>query len=152
MRDELADKVIIYSDGGSKPNPGPGGWAALLIYGEHQREISGGERSTTNNRMELMAAIEALNALTRPCEVDFFTDSQYVKKGISEWISKWQRNGWLTADKKPVLNQDLWQRLYELTQIHTIHWKWTRGHAGNPYNERVDQLATQARLQLRDSR
>lgn len=148
----MPDKVIIYSDGGAKPNPGTGGWAALLIYGEYQKEISGGEPNTSNNRMELTAAIEALNALTRPCEVDFFTDSQYVKKGISEWITNWKRNGWKTANKQPVLNQDLWQRLDELTRIHTIHWKWTRGHAGNPYNERVDQLATQARLRIRDSR
>lgn len=148
----MEDKVVVYSDGGCRPNPGIGGWAALLIFGEHQREISGGAKNVTNNQMELTAAIEALNALTRPCDVDFYTDSQYVKKGISEWITKWRKNGWLTADKKPVMNQDLWQRLYELTQLHTIHWKWTRGHAGNPYNERVDELATQARQQVQNSR
>ena len=148
----LPDKVIIYSDGGCKPNPGIGGYAALLIYGEHQREISGGAKATTNNQMELTAAIEALNALTRPCEVEFYTDSQYLRKGITEWIAKWQKNGWMTAEKKPVLNQELWQRLYQLSQIHDIHWKWTRGHAGNVYNERVDQLATQAREQIRQSR
>lgn len=148
----MTTKVIIYTDGGAKPNPGAGGWAALLIYGEHQREISGGERHTTNNQMELTAAIEALNALSRPCEIDFYTDSQYLKKGITEWIAKWRKNGWQTADKKPVLNQALWQRLDQLAQIHTVQWKWTRGHAGNPYNERVDQLATQARQQMLDSR
>ncbi len=148
----MEDKVVVYSDGGCRPNPGIGGWAALLIFGEHQREISGGAKNVTNNQMELTAAIEALNALTRPCDVDFYTDSQYVKKGISEWITKWRKNGWLTSEKKPVMNQDLWQRLYELTQVHTIHWKWTRGHAGNPYNERVDELATQARQQVQNSR
>jgi ribonuclease HI len=142
--------VIIYSDGGAKPNPGgPGGWAALLIYGDHRREISGGERSTTNNRMELTAAIQALEVLTRPCRVEFHTDSQYVQRGISEWLPKWVRNGWRTADKRPVLNQDLWERLYAATQRHEITWKWVKGHAGQEFNERVDELATQARLGIR---
>ena len=108
--------MTIYCDGGSKPNPGPGGWAALLIYGEHEAEISGGETHTTNNHMELTAAIKALEALTRPCEVDFYTDSQYLRQGITEWIKGWRKNGWMTSAKKPVLNQELWVRLYELTR------------------------------------
>jgi len=144
----LSDRVTIYSDGGSKPNPGPGGWAALLISGEHEAEISGGEEYTTNNQMELTAAIRALEALTRPCEVDFYTDSQYVRKGITEWIKSWRKNGWMTSAKKPVLNKDLWIELYELTQKHQIKWHWTRGHAGDKFNERVDQLATEARMNL----
>ncbi len=142
--------VIIYSDGGANPNPGgPGGWAALLIYGEHRREISGGERSTTNNRMELMAAIQALEALKRPCRVEFHTDSEYLRRGITEWLPKWMRNGWKTADKKPVQNQDLWERLHAAAQRHEINWVWVKGHAGNAFNERVDKLATQARLRIR---
>jgi len=144
----LSDRVTIYSDGGAKPNPGPGGWAALLIYGEHQAEISGGERNTTNNQMELTAAIKALEALTRACEVDFYTDSQYLRQGITEWIKTWRKNGWLTSAKKPVFNQQLWIRLHELTEQHDIQWHWTRGHAGDKFNERVDQLATEARLKI----
>ncbi|MEO8395301.1 MAG: ribonuclease HI [Chloroflexota bacterium] len=144
----MSDNVTIYSDGGSKPNPGPGGWAALLISGEHEAEISGGEEYTTNNQMELTAAIRALEALTRPCEVDFYTDSQYLRKGITEWIKSWRKNGWMTSAKKPVLNKDLWIELYDLTQKHQIKWHWTRGHAGDKFNERVDQLATEARLNL----
>ena len=144
----MSDKVTIYSDGGSKPNPGPGGWAALLISGEHEAEISGGEEHTTNNQMELTAAIRALEALTRPCEVDFYTDSQYLRQGITEWIKTWRKNGWMTSAKKPVLNKDLWIDLYDLTQKHQIKWHWTRGHAGDKFNERVDQLATAARLNL----
>ena len=147
----MADRVTIYSDGGSKPNPGPGGWAAILIYGEHEAELSGGEKDTTNNKMELTAAIKALEALTRPCEVDFYTDSQYLRQGITDWIEKWRKNGWMTSAKKPVLNQQLWIRLYELKQQHTIQWHWTRGHAGDKFNERVDQLATEARLNLKSS-
>ena len=146
----MPERVIIYSDGGAKPNPGPGGWAALLIFGEAQKEISGGHPRTTNNQMELTAAIKALEALSRPCEVEFYTDSQYLQKGITEWLSRWQANGWQTANRKPVLNQHLWQRLYELTQTHTIRWRWTRGHAGDLHNERVDQLATQARQRIRE--
>lgn len=146
----MPERVIIYSDGGAKPNPGPGGWAALLIFGDVEKEISGGHPRTTNNQMELTAAIKALEALTQPCEVDFYTDSQYLQKGITEWLPRWQKNGWKTANRKSVLNQHLWQRLYELTQIHTIRWRWTRGHAGNTYNERVDQLATQARQRMRE--
>jgi ribonuclease HI len=140
--------VTIFSDGGAKPNPGRGGWAALLISGEHEAEISGGEAHTTNNQMELTAAIRALEALTRPCEVDFYTDSQYLRQGITEWIKSWRKNGWMTSAKKPVLNKDLWIELYDLTQKHQIKWHWTRGHAGDKFNERVDQLATEARLNL----
>lgn len=138
-------KVTIYSDGGAAPNPGAGGWGALLIYGEQQKELSGGERNTTNNRMELTAACEALEALTKPCVVDFYTDSEYVKKGISEWIAGWVKKHWRKADGKPVLNQDLWQRLHEATQKHEIRWHWVKGHAGHVHNERVDQLATEGR-------
>ncbi len=140
-------QVTIYTDGGAKPNPnGPGGWAALLIAGEHQKELSGGERSTTNNRMELTAAIMALEALKEPCRVTMYTDSQYVRNGITDWLHKWVRNDWRTADKKPVKNQELWERLYAATKRHDIDWKWVRGHAGHEHNERVDQLATAARL------
>ena len=144
----LTDKVTIYSDGGAKPNPGPGGWAALLISGQHEAEISGSESHTTNNRMELTAAIKALEALTRPCDVSFYTDSQYLRQGITEWIKTWRKNGWRTAARKPVLNQELWMRLDELTQTHKIRWHWTRGHAGDKFNERVDQLATEARAKI----
>ncbi len=142
-------KVTIYTDGGAKPNPGVGGWGALLMFGEHQKELSGGEKKTTNNQMELTAAIVALETLNRPCEVELFTDSEYLKKGITQWIPTWKRNGWKTSAKKPVKNQDLWQRLDAATQRHTIKWKWTKGHAGNQYNEHVDQLATRARERLR---
>jgi len=147
----LSERVIIYSDGGAKPNPGPGGWAALLKYGEHEIEVSGGEVYTTNNQMELTAAIKALEALTRPCEVDFYTDSQYLRQGITEWINGWRKNGWKTSAKKPVLNQELWIRLDELNRKHDVKWHWTRGHAGDTFNERVDQLATEARLSLSSS-
>lgn len=142
-------KVTIYSDGGAKPNPnGPGGWAALLLYGQHQKEISGSEPSTTNNRMELTAACQALEALTQPCEVEFYTDSTYVRNGITEWLPNWVRNNWRTSTKKPVANQDLWERLHAAAQRHTIHWRWVRGHSTNAYNNRVDELATQAREKL----
>jgi ribonuclease HI len=143
-------QVIIYTDGGAKPNPnGPGGWAALLIFGDTTKELSGGERSTTNNRMELTAAIMALEALRQPCAVTMHTDSQYVKNGITDWMRNWIKNGWRTADKKPVKNQELWERLHLATQRHDIDWKWVRGHAGHEYNERVDQLATAARENLK---
>jgi ribonuclease HI len=142
---EQQPKVTIYTDGGCKPNPGRGAWAAVLIFGDVEKELYGWQEATTNNRMELTAAVSALAALKKPCEVDFHIDSQYVKNGITSWIHNWMKNGWRTASKKPVENQDLWQQLYDLTQMHTIHWKWVRGHAGNKYNERVDQLATAAR-------
>jgi len=138
--------VTIYSDGGAKPNPnGPGGWAALLISDSGIREISGRAESTTNNRMELTAAIEALDALSEASEVEFHTDSQYVKNGISEWLAGWVRKGWKTAGGEPVKNQDLWERLHRATQRHTIRWNWVKGHATSVYNNRVDELATAAR-------
>ena len=137
--------VIIYTDGGAKPNPGKGGWGALLIYGDHQKELSGSDPDTTNNQMELTAAIEALEALSKPCNVTLFTDSAYLKRGITEWLPNWVEKGWKTAGKKPVKNQALWQRLHAATERHAVTWQWTRGHAGNPYNERVDKLATKAR-------
>jgi ribonuclease HI len=138
------DKVEIYTDGACRGNPGPGGWGAILRYNEHEKELSGGERDTTNNRMELMAAIRALESLKRACDVTLTTDSQYVRQGITEWIAKWKRNGWKTADKKPVKNQDLWVRLDEATHRHKIHWKWIKGHSGHPENERADELANLA--------
>jgi ribonuclease HI len=145
------ERVTIYTDGGCKPNPGAGGWAALLIYGEVERTLYGFESTTTNNRMELTAAVRALSALNRPSEVEFHTDSTYVRNGITAWLANWQRNGWRTASGKPVENQDLWRALYAQTQQHRIRWVWVRGHAGNRYNERVDQLATQAREQRMSS-
>ena len=134
-------KVEIFTDGACKGNPGPGGWGAILRFGDKERELSGGESPTTNNRMELMAAIEALKALKRPCHVQLTTDSNYVRDGITRWIHGWRRNGWKTADKKPVKNAELWQALLEVCQPHLIEWHWVRGHAGHPENERADQLA-----------
>lgn len=134
-------KVIIYTDGACSGNPGPGGWGAVLIAGENRKELSGGEKNSTNNRMELMAAIEGLNALKRECEVELFTDSQYVKNGIETWMKGWKRNGWKTAAKQPVKNQELWQALDEACARHSITWKWVKGHAGVPENERADELA-----------
>jgi ribonuclease HI len=136
-------KVIIYTDGACSGNPGPGGWGAILIAGENRKELNGGETPTTNNRMELSAAIEGLNALTKPCEVELFTDSQYVKNGIETWMKGWKKNGWKTADKKPVKNQELWQALDEAVARHSVTWKWVKGHAGHPENERADELARQ---------
>lgn len=134
-------RVEIFTDGACRGNPGPGGWAALLRTGDKEREISGGEPQTTNNRMELVAAIEALNALKRPCLVELHTDSNYVRDGITKWIHGWQRNGWRTADKKPVKNADLWERLLEAAARHRIRWHWVKGHSGHPENDRVDALA-----------
>ena len=148
-------KVEIFTDGACRGNPGPGGWAALLRTGEKEREISGGEPLTTNNRMELRAAIEALNALKRPCSVEIHTDSIYVRDGIMKWIHGWKRNGWRTADKKPVKNVELWQRLDAALKQHEVRWHWVKGHAGHPENERADQLArdgiVKARTQTRIS-
>ena len=142
-------QVTIYTDGGAKPNPGgPGGWAALLISGEQQRELSGAEPGTTNNRMELTAAIMALEALHEPCLVTLYTDSQYLKNGITLWLPGWLRKGWKTSARKPVKNQDLWQRLHAACQNHEAHWRWVRGHAGNQENQRVDRLASAAREAL----
>ncbi|MCR4301766.1 MAG: ribonuclease HI [Sulfuricaulis sp.] len=138
------DKVSIFTDGACRGNPGPGGWGAILFKDDHEKVFYGAERETTNNRMELMAAIQALEALKRPCEVTLTTDSQYVKKGITEWLDNWKRRGWKTADKKPVKNQDLWQRLDEAAHKHKIHWKWIKGHSGHEENERADQLANRA--------
>ena len=137
---ELPD-VEIFTDGACKGNPGPGGWGAVLRSNGKEREISGGEPLTTNNRMELMAAIEALKALKRPCHVQLWTDSNYVRDGITKWIHGWRRNGWRTADKKPVKNAELWQALLEATEAHRIDWHWVKGHAGHPENERADTLA-----------
>ncbi|MGX1306147.1 ribonuclease HI [Amorphus suaedae] len=134
-------RVIVHTDGACSGNPGPGGWGAILEWQGHVRELNGGERETTNNRMELTAAIEALKALTRKSSVDIFTDSQYVRGGITGWIKNWRRNGWRTSDKKPVKNADLWKTLDELTQQHDVHWHWVRGHAGDERNERADELA-----------
>jgi ribonuclease HI len=145
--------VEIWTDGACKGNPGVGGWGALMVTGEHEKTLFGGEILTTNNRMELTGVIEALKALTRPCNVVIHTDSQYVQKGISEWISGWKRRGWITSDKKPVKNSDLWKELDELAAKHTVQWKWVRGHNGDPGNERADVLANQgvdlARAQAR---
>lgn len=137
------EKVEIYTDGACKGNPGRGGWGALLIAGGHTKEIFGGELNTTNNRMELKAVIEALGALKRPCEVVVHTDSQYVQKGISEWIHGWKARGWKTAAKEPVKNADLWRELDEAQARHRIEWRWVKGHAGHDGNERADQLANQ---------
>lgn len=141
--------VEIFTDGACKGNPGPGGWGAVIRYGKHEKELSGGESHTTNNRMELMAAIQALNALTRPCHVILTTDSNYVKDGITKWVFGWQKNGWRTADKKPVKNADLWQALLEAVRTHQIDWRWVRGHAGHAENERADRLANDAALNCR---
>ena len=134
-------EVTIYTDGACRGNPGPGGWGALLIYGEHEKELHGGESMTTNNRMELAAAIEALKAMKQPCRINLYTDSTYVKNGIQQWLVKWKANNWKTAAKKPVKNQDLWQALDHQSQRHEIHWHWVKGHAGDPGNERADTLA-----------
>lgn len=135
------DKIEIYTDGACKGNPGVGGWGALLVAGTKEKELFGGERETTNNRMELMAVIRALGALKRPCHIVLHTDSQYVLKGITEWISGWKAKGWKTASKAPVKNVDLWQELDAAQMTHQIEWRWVRGHTGHPGNERADQLA-----------
>ena len=138
----LLSHVIIHTDGACKGNPGPGGWGAILqTGGGHEKELWGGEPLTTNNRMELMGAISALEALTRPCRVDLHTDSKYVQTGISEWIRGWKLRGWKTADKKPVKNEDLWRRLDEARARHDVKWHWVKGHAGHELNERADGLA-----------
>jgi ribonuclease HI len=136
--------VEIYADGACKGNPGPGGWGVLLRARGAEKELFGGEAQTTNNRMELTAVIRALESLKRRCSVRLYTDSQYVQKGMSQWIHDWKRRGWRTADKKPVKNEDLWRRLDELTHAHEVEWHWVRGHAGHPENERADELANRA--------
>ena len=141
MSDARLPQVRIFTDGACSGNPGPGGWGAILKYGDVEKELKGGEGHTTNNRMELMAAISALESLKKPCAVDLFTDSQYVRQGITGWIHGWKRNGWRTADKKPVKNVELWQRLDAALKPHEIRWHWVKGHAGHDENERADQLA-----------
>ncbi len=137
----MPDAVEIFTDGACKGNPGPGGWGALLRYGGHEKELCGGEPQTTNNRMELMAVIAALEALKRPSRVRLTTDSQYVKRGVTEWMARWRRNGWRTAERKPVKNRELWERLDRALGEHQVEWHWVRGHSGHPENERADRLA-----------
>ncbi len=138
---ETEQPVVVYTDGACKGNPGPGGWGVWMVSGQHQKEMWGGETLTTNNRMELMAVIQALTALKRRCSVIIYTDSQYVRKGITEWITGWKRKGWKTADNKPVKNADLWQQLELAAAEHQVDWRWVKGHAGDPGNERADGLA-----------
>ncbi|HSB67617.1 MAG TPA: ribonuclease HI [Anaerolineales bacterium] len=140
-------QVTIYTDGACEPNPGPGGWAALLIYGKHERELCGAEVDTTNNRMELTAAVQALEALKEPCQVDYYTDSEYLRRGITEWLPDWRKRGWKRKSGK-LRNIDLWQMLESGLQEHTITWHWVRGHAGNRLNQRVDSLARKAMRQI----
>ncbi|HYF23880.1 MAG TPA: ribonuclease HI [Caulobacteraceae bacterium] len=137
----MQTKVVIFTDGACRGNPGPGGWGAVLRSGGHEKELWGGERLTTNNRMELMAAIQALEALKKPCAVELWTDSTYVMKGITEWLPGWKRRGWTTADKKPVKNDDLWKRLDQARLRHDVTWRWVKGHAGHEGNELADRLA-----------
>lgn len=137
----MSKVVDVYTDGACRGNPGPGGWGVYMRYDGHEKELYGGERETTNNRMELMAAIMALESLSRECKVRLTTDSEYVKKGISEWMVAWKKRGWRTASKQPVKNKDLWERLDAAVQRHDVEWHWVRGHSGHPENERADQLA-----------
>jgi len=137
----LTPQVVIHTDGACSGNPGPGGWGAVLHFKDQEKELWGGELYTTNNRMELMAAIQALEALKRPCKVELHTDSKYVQQGIKEWIHSWKKRGWKTADKKPVKNDDLWRRLDEARLRHEVDWRWVKGHAGHEHNERADALA-----------
>lgn len=137
----MSQVVNIYTDGACKGNPGPGGWGAYLQFGEHKKDMFGGEMETTNNRMEVLAAIEALEALSRPCKVNLTTDSEYLRRGVLEWMQNWKKRGWLTAAKKPVKNKDLWERLDKAIVNHDISWHWVKGHSGHPGNEKADQLA-----------
>ncbi|GBQ92954.1 ribonuclease H [Acetobacter nitrogenifigens DSM 23921 = NBRC 105050] len=150
--EDAASVVEVWTDGGCKPNPGPGGWAVLLRFKGRERELSGGEAETTNNRMELTAACEALEALTRPCVVNLHTDSEYVKNGITRWHTGWVRRNWRNAAGDPVKNMDLWRRLLDADKKHQVTWKWVRGHSGVAENERVDQIATAARQAIEDSK
>ena len=141
---KTGNSVVIYTDGACSGNPGPGGWGSILMYNGHRRELSGGERETTNNRMEMMAVIQALETLKRSCEVVIHTDSTYVMKGMTEWLAGWKSRGWKTASKQPVKNVDLWERLDEAVQRHKVEWRWVKGHSGVPENERADELANLA--------
>ena len=141
--------VVIHTDGACSGNPGPGGWGAILAFGDREKELKGGELNTTNNRMELMAAISALEALKQPCVVDMHTDSQYVRDGITKYINNWKRNGWRTAAKEPVKNKDLWERLETARNVHTVRWHWVKGHSGDQFNERADELVREARDAVR---
>lgn len=145
----MTERVRIYTDGACSGNPGPGGWGALMLFGDSERELSGAETVTTNNRMELMAAISSLEALSRPCSVDVYTDSQYVRNGIMSWITGWKKRGWLTADRKPVKNEDLWRRLDEARHRHEVTWHWVKGHATDELNNRVDGMARGAIAAMR---
>jgi ribonuclease HI len=149
--EESPKRVTLFTDGACSGNPGPGGWGVLMIYGGARKTLNGGEAQTTNNRMELTAAIQALESLTRPCAVDLYTDSQYVRQGITQWMHGWKRNGWKTADKKPVKNADLWQRLDDVVKRHTVEFHWVKGHAGHPENEEVDQLARDGMAPFKNS-
>jgi ribonuclease HI len=140
-------KVAVYTDGACRGNPGPGGWGAVLRFGDTEKELCGGEPETTNNRMEMTAAIRALEALREPCRVDLYTDSEYLRKGITEWLPNWRRRGWRTASRKPVKNQDLWEALVTATERHDVTWHWVKGHAGHPENERADALANRGLLE-----
>lgn len=140
----IKNKVVIFTDGACSGNPGPGGWGSILMYNGHRRELSGGDAETTNNRMEMMAVIKALESLKRPCTAIIHTDSVYVMKGMTEWIKDWKKRGWKTAAKKPVKNVELWQRLEQAVNSHVIEWKWVKGHSGVPENERADELARMA--------
>jgi ribonuclease HI len=152
MSDKSSKKIVeIFTDGACSGNPGPGGWGAVLRYGDVEKEMSGGEPATTNNRMELMAAIMAIEAVKRPCEIHLHTDSEYLRNGITTWIHSWKARNWRTADKKPVKNVDLWQRLERAIETHDVHWHWVKGHSGHIENERADQLARLAIRQMRDA-
>ncbi|KIL99167.1 Ribonuclease HI [Paramagnetospirillum magnetotacticum MS-1] len=146
------ETVEIYTDGACSGNPGPGGWGAILRFKGIEKELKGGEPQTTNNRMEMMAVLSALNALTRPCAIDLYTDSEYVKKGMTEWLRGWKARGWKTADKKPVKNDDLWKALDEAAARHKVSWHWVKGHAGHPENERADALAREGIADMRAAR
>lgn len=148
----MSGRIEIWTDGACSGNPGPGGWGAILISGTHRKELSGGEVLTTNNRMELSAAISALEALKKPCAVDLHTDSEYLRNGVMKWMAGWRRNGWRTADKKPVKNQDLWERLDAALKSHDIVWHWVKGHAGNELNERADELAREGMAPFKSGR
>ncbi len=149
----MSEAVAIWTDGGCNPNPGPGGWGAVLRFGGKEKDLCGGDARTTNNRMELTAAISALEALKRPCKVQLHTDSKYLRDGVTQWMGNWKRNGWRTAGKSPVKNEDLWRRLDEAIARHEIDWRWVRGHAGDAMNERADKLADRGReMALRGKR